>query len=77
MPWVATKFYKTVVQVILLYGSKTWNLMGSALARLERFHIHVAYRMARKHQPRQGTNRIWVYPKFGNVLEDYGMQTIT
>jgi hypothetical protein len=44
-PWVATTFYKVVVQAILLYGSKTWNLTASALARLEGFHIHVAYKM--------------------------------
>ncbi len=46
MPWVATKFYKAVVQAILLYGSKTWNLTASALARLEGFHIRAAYKMA-------------------------------
>jgi hypothetical protein len=45
-PWVAAKFYKAVVQAILLYGSKTWNLTATALARLEGFHIHVAYKMA-------------------------------
>ncbi len=51
MPWVAAKlyFYKAVVQAILLYGSKMWNLMGSALARLEGFHICVEYRMAWEH----------------------------
>ncbi len=31
---VAAKFYKAVVQAILLYGSKTWNLMTAVLARL-------------------------------------------
>jgi hypothetical protein len=45
-PWVATKFYKAVIQAILLYGSKTWNLTASALARLEGFHIRTAYKMA-------------------------------
>jgi hypothetical protein len=44
-PRVAATFYKAVVQAILLYGSKTWNLTASALARLEGFHIHVAYKM--------------------------------
>jgi hypothetical protein len=46
---VAATFYKAVVQAILLYGSKTWNLTASALARLEGFHIHVAYKMVREH----------------------------
>ncbi len=76
MPWVAAKFYKAVVQAILLYGSKTWNLSGSALARLEGIHIHVAYRMAREHQPRQGANRVCVYPKLADVLEECRMRTI-
>jgi hypothetical protein len=48
-PRVAAKFYKAVVQAILLYGSETWNLTASALARLERFHIRTAYKMAHEH----------------------------
>jgi hypothetical protein len=76
MPWVAAKFYKSVVKASLLYGSKTWNLTGYTLARLEGFHIHVAYRMAWEHQRRRGANRIWVYPKLADVLEECGMQTI-
>jgi hypothetical protein len=38
-PQVAAKFYMAVVQVILLYGSKTWNLMKAVLAWLEGFHV--------------------------------------
>ncbi len=45
MPQVAARFYKAVVQAVLLYGSKTWNLSASALARLEGFHICMAYRL--------------------------------
>ena len=48
-PRIAAKFYKAVVQAVLLYNSKTWNLTSSALARLKGFHVHAAYRMARKH----------------------------
>ncbi len=70
MPCVAAKFYKAVVQAILLYGSKTWNLMGSALARLEGFYICVAYKMAQKYRLRRGANRVWVYPKLADVLEE-------
>ncbi len=76
MPWVATKFYKAVVQAILLYGSKTWNLTESALARLEGFHICVACRMRQRHQPRWGTNHNWVYPKLADVLEECGMRMV-
>jgi hypothetical protein len=48
-PQVAAKFYKVVIQAILLYGSKTWNLTASALVRLEGFHIRTAYKMAQEH----------------------------
>jgi hypothetical protein len=34
-PRVAAKFYKAVVQAVLLYGSETWNLTKAILARLE------------------------------------------
>jgi hypothetical protein len=52
LPRIAAKFYKAVVQSVLLYGSKMWNLTKALLARLERFHIRAAYEMAREHKPR-------------------------
>jgi len=57
---VATMFYKAVVQAVLLYGSKTWNLSKTVLARLEGFHIRVAYKMAVKHRPKQGPGQTWI-----------------
>ena len=38
-PRVAAKFYKAVVQSVLLYGSETWNLSRAVLAQLEGFHV--------------------------------------
>ncbi len=52
-PQVVAKFYKAVVQAVLLYDSKTWNLTKAVLAWLEGFHVQAAYRMAQVHQPRQ------------------------
>jgi hypothetical protein len=52
LPKVSAKFYKADVQSVILYGSKTWNLLTTALARLEGFHIRAAYRMAEKHKPK-------------------------
>jgi hypothetical protein len=75
-PRIAAKFYKAVVQAVLLYGSKTWNLTNSALARLKGFHVCAAYKMARKHRPKRGANGVWVYPKMADVLEECGMATI-
>ncbi len=75
-PRIAAEFYKAVVQAILLYGSKTWNLTNLALARLKGFHVCTAYKMARKHRPKRGANGVWVYQKTADVLEECGMATI-
>jgi hypothetical protein len=72
-PKVSAKFYKAVVQSVLLYGSKTWNLMTTTLAWLEGFHICAAYRMAEKYKPRKGPNHGWVYPRSSNILQECGM----
>jgi hypothetical protein len=50
-PCVMAKFYKAVVQAVLLYSSKTWVLSKTALASLEGFHIHADYRMVVRHKP--------------------------
>jgi hypothetical protein len=75
-PCVAAKFYKAVVQAMLLYGSKTWVLSSTALARLEGFHICAAYRMTKKNKPRRGPAHRWVYPKSEDVLEECRLKTI-
>ena len=75
-PRIAAKFYKAVVQAVLLYGSETWVLSTAAIASLEGFHIHAAYRMAVKHKPRRGPGHRWIYPKSKDVLEECGMNTL-
>jgi hypothetical protein len=65
-----------VVQAVLLYGSKTWVLSSTALARLEGFYIHAAYRIAKESKPRRGPGHRWVYPKSEDVLEECGLKTI-
>ncbi len=75
-PRVSAKFYKAIVQSVLLYGSETWTLSPAALARLEGFHIRAAYRMAKEHVPRWGPRQQWVYPPSDKVLEECGMHTI-
>jgi len=70
-PQVSAKFYKAIVQSVLLYGSKTWVLSPAAMARLEGFHIRAAYRMVKEHVPRRGPLQQWVYPSSEAVLEDY------
>jgi hypothetical protein len=75
-PKVSVKFYKAVMQSVLLYGSETWNLMTTALARLEGFHIRAAYQMAEKHKPKKGPHHEWVYPRSSNALQECSMATI-
>ena len=75
-PRVAAKFYKAVVQAVLLYGSETWVLSSTALARLEGFHIRATYRMAQKNKPCRGPGYRWVYPKSEDVLEECGLKPI-
>ncbi len=69
-PKVSAKFYKAVLQSVLLYGSKTCNLTTTALARLEGFHICAAYRMAEKHKPKKGPHHEGVYPRSSNALQE-------
>jgi hypothetical protein len=76
LPKVSPKFYKAFVQSVLLYGSKTWNLLTTTLAQLEGFHIRAAYRMAKKHEPKKGLHHGWVYPWSSDVLQECGMATI-
>ena len=75
-PRVSAKFYKAVVQSVLLYGSETWNLTQTMLAWLEGFHICVAYRMARKHKPCKGLFGNWIYPSTKDVLEECGLHPV-
>ncbi len=75
-PRMAAKFYKAVVQAVLLYGSNTWNLTKAVLAWLEGFHVQAAYRMAEVHRPKRVAGNRWEYPKTSDVLEECGMATI-
>ena len=75
-PRVSAKFYKAIVQSVLLYGSETWVLSPAALARLEGFHIRAAYRMAQTHVPQQGLQQQWINPSLEAVLEECGTHMI-
>ncbi len=75
-PRVSAKFYKAIIQSVLLYGSETWNVTGTALKQLEGFHIRAAYRMARINKPKRGSNNTWTYPRSKDVLEECGLETI-
>ena len=76
-PKVCAKFYRAVVQAVLLFGSETWNLSESMIRQLEGFHIRAAWRMNREHVPRkEGGDGSWVYPSRADTLEECGMKTM-
>jgi len=75
-PRVAAKFYKAVVQPVLLYGRETWNLAETMLARLEGFHIRAAYRMAQVNKLRKGLFGNWIYPSAKDMLEECGLHSV-
>ena len=58
-PQVSAKFYKAIVQSILLYGSEMSVLSPAAMAKLEGIHIRTAYWMAKEHVPRWAQRRCW------------------
>jgi hypothetical protein len=75
-PRTSAKFYKAILQSVLLYGRGTWVLSKAIMARLESFHICVAYWIAKEHVLCQGPHRQWVYSSSNKVLEECGMHTI-
>ena len=61
-PRVSAKFYKAIIQSVLLYGSKTWVLSPAVMARLVGFHIRTVYWMGKTHTSHWGSNHQWAYP---------------
>ncbi len=68
-------FYKATVQLILLFGSETWNLSPVSLKSLEGFYIRAAWRMAGK-RPLKLPDGTWTYPNSTEVLDKVGLKTI-
>ena len=66
-----------VVQVVLLFGSKTWILIPRLEKSLEGFHHWVAWQMVGM-GPKLQWDVMWVYPPIGGelamvVLEEIGV----
>ncbi len=56
-PRVCRKFFKSIVQSVLLYCSETWNLTPCLLRRLEGFQLRCAYQMAKANNPKRRPGR--------------------
>jgi hypothetical protein len=74
-PRVCGKFFKAIVQAVLLYGSETWVLSTASLKLLEGFSIRCAWRMAEENKPRREAGT-WQYPPSKDVLEECGLRPI-
>ena len=73
-PLVSGKFYKAVVQAVLLYGSETWVWTESMRLAFQGFHHRVARRLTGMTARLQ--NGVWVYPPIEEALEAAGLRTI-
>ena len=74
-PHVCRMLYKATVQVVLLFGSETWNLSALVLKCLEGFHLDAACCMMGM-VPKRGDNVTWFYPSLEDVLEAVGLHMI-
>ena len=69
------RLYVAVVQVVLLFGSKTWVLTPRLEKALEGFHHWEARRMAGMGPKRQRVD-MWVNPPIGAALAMVGLDDI-
>jgi hypothetical protein len=63
-------FYKAVAQSVLLHDCETWVIMPSMLRRLDTFHRRSVRRLTGRAPYLQEDTGTWVYPPFGNALEE-------
>ena len=70
------RFYITIVQAVLLYGSEMWVLSQRSRRHLDTFHHRCARFMANKHI-RQLPSGEWITPHSDDVLEQCGLSPIS
>jgi hypothetical protein len=70
------RFYVTVVQAVLLYGSETWVLSQRSRRRLDTFHHRCARFIANEHIRQLPTGE-WLTPHSADVLERCGLSPIS
>ena len=74
-PKTAAKFYKTVVQTVLLYGSETWTLSSRLHKMLASFHNYVARSLTRRYIYRRPDDT-WLCPNSAVTLSFAGLLPI-
>ena len=74
-PRVCGMFYEATVQVVLLFGSESWNLSPTTVKCLEGFHLKAARWMMGMVLTR-GDRCAWNYPSSEDVLATAGLHTV-
>ena len=73
--WKSRNFFKTVAQVVILFGLEIWVMTLHVSKTLGRFHHRVARWLTVK-QPRRLTNGGWEYPPLGGTMRDSGLEEV-
>ena len=77
-PSIASIFYKVIIQAVLLFGSETWDVSPSMLARFEGFHYRAACQMSGRRARRgRGNGGEWVYPPSREVRKAANLQLVS
>jgi hypothetical protein len=67
---ISGKFYKAVVQSVLICHSETWVVIPSMLHWLDRFHRRIARRLKGGAPIYLQDEGHWVYPPMGNAMQE-------
>ena len=71
---IMTRFYRTIVQSVLLYGAESWTPKRSDIRKLNSFHHRAARYMTRVHI--KFVNEKWIFPDHSELLKKCGMVEI-
>ena len=75
-PRISGKFYKAVIQTVLLYGCETWTISNQMISTLESFHHKMARQITRRHPRYIEAENQWIWPNMSEVLEEAGLKTM-
>ena len=73
---IMAKFYKAVIQAVLLYSSELWVLTKANIRKLNSFHLRVVRHMTGKHI-KKTSNDTWEYPRHKELLTECCLEEIT
>jgi hypothetical protein len=75
-PRTSAMFYKAIVELMLLYGSETWNVSIKVFKALGGFHQRVARRLSGRMPRYLHSEDQWVYPPIEGALTSTGLVPI-